>query len=67
MAINALDGTGLPAHTFTPDPEHDPDSPDTICWAAIHTGNVTTQCGHPRRDHDQAAPFTPPRGSDDAV
>jgi len=66
VAINALDGTELPAHPFSPDPEDDPDSPDTICLAALHTGNVTTQCGHPRRDHDQVAPFTPP-GERDAV
>jgi len=64
VAINALDGTELPAHPFSPDPEDDPDSPDTICLAALHTGNVTTQCGHPRRDHDQVAHFTPPGGRD---
>jgi hypothetical protein len=60
MALKALDGTKLPDHSFTPDPADDPD----ICLAVLHIGNVTTQCGHPRRDHDQVEDLTPPGGRD---
>ena len=67
MALTALDGTELPEHPFTPDPGHDPDDLDPICVAALQIGNVTTQCGHPRRDHDHVEHFTPPGEERDAV
>ena len=61
MPLKALDGTPLPAHDFQPGPtdESDPEHPDTICMAALQTGNEDdhgyvhlTQCGHRRSEHE---------------